>query len=119
LGQARSPVTPRTPRTLRTPRTPRKRRAVGVSASRAGRSAEIALARRRRRLQATRGEERRVERRWQRQVRFSEELAEGGRLKQRWCGAKMDAKAVVLQQLKSGRNSDKLANALSLLTSLE
>ncbi len=33
-------------------------------------------------------------------------------------GAKMDAKAVVLQELKSGRNSDKLASALSLLTSL-
>jgi hypothetical protein len=34
-------------------------------------------------------------------------------------GAKMDAKAVVLQELKSGRNSDKLADALSLLTTLE
>ncbi len=30
----------------------------------------------------------------------------------------MDAKAVVLQELTSGRNSDKLANALSLLTEL-
>jgi hypothetical protein len=35
-------------------------------------------------------------------------------------GAKMDAKkAVVLEELKSGRNSDKLANALSSLTTLE
>jgi hypothetical protein len=34
-------------------------------------------------------------------------------------GAKMDAKAVVLEELKSGRNSEKLANALSLLTSLD
>jgi hypothetical protein len=31
----------------------------------------------------------------------------------------MDAKAVVLEELKSGRNSDELVNALSLLTSLE
>jgi hypothetical protein len=30
----------------------------------------------------------------------------------------MDAKAVVLEELESGRNSDKLANALSSLTSL-
>jgi hypothetical protein len=30
----------------------------------------------------------------------------------------MDAKAVVLQELKSGRNSDKLADALSFLTEL-
>ncbi len=29
-----------------------------------------------------------------------------------------DVKAVVLKELKSGRNSDKLANALSLLTEL-
>jgi hypothetical protein len=34
-------------------------------------------------------------------------------------GAKMDAKAVVQKELKKGRNSDKLANGLSLLTSLE
>jgi hypothetical protein len=34
-------------------------------------------------------------------------------------GAKMDAETVVLEELKSGRNSDELANALSLLTSLE
>ncbi len=40
-------------------------------------------------------------------------------MKQRWGGAKMDAKAVVIEELRSGRNSDKLANALSLLTSLE
>jgi hypothetical protein len=33
-------------------------------------------------------------------------------------GAKMDAKAVVLKELERGRNSEKLANALSLLTSL-
>ncbi len=33
-------------------------------------------------------------------------------------GAKMDARAVVLEELKSGRNSEKLANGLSLLTSL-
>ncbi len=33
--------------------------------------------------------------------------------------AKMDAEAVVLEELKSGRNSDKLTNALSSLTSLE
>ena len=33
--------------------------------------------------------------------------------------AKMDARAVVLEELKTGRNSDKLANALSLLTTLE
>jgi hypothetical protein len=31
----------------------------------------------------------------------------------------MDARAVVLKELKRGRNSDKLANALSLLTMLE
>ena len=31
----------------------------------------------------------------------------------------MDARAVVLQELRSGRNSDKLANALSLLTRLD
>jgi hypothetical protein len=31
----------------------------------------------------------------------------------------MDAKAVVLEELKSGRNGEKLDNALSLLTSLE
>jgi hypothetical protein len=30
----------------------------------------------------------------------------------------MDAKAVVLEELKSGRNSDKLANELRLLTTL-
>jgi hypothetical protein len=30
----------------------------------------------------------------------------------------MDADAVVIQELKSGRNLDKLANALSLLTAL-
>jgi hypothetical protein len=30
----------------------------------------------------------------------------------------MDARAVVLKEIKSGRNSDKLANKLSLLTSL-
>jgi hypothetical protein len=34
-------------------------------------------------------------------------------------GAKMDAKAVVLKELEKGRNSDKLANRLSLLTSLK
>ena len=42
-------------------------------------------------------------------------------MKKGWGGAKMDAvaaKAVVLKELKSGRNSDKLENALSLLTSL-
>ena len=44
----------------------------------------------------------------------------GGRSsKQRWGGAKMDARAVVLKELKSGRNRGKLAKALSLLTSLE
>jgi hypothetical protein len=32
--------------------------------------------------------------------------------------AKMNAKAVVLEELKGGRNTDKLANALSLLTTL-
>ncbi len=31
----------------------------------------------------------------------------------------MDASAIVLQELKNGRNSEKLANALSLLTTLE
>jgi hypothetical protein len=40
-------------------------------------------------------------------------------MKQRRGGAKMEAEAVVLKELKSGRNSDKLAKALSLLTSLE
>ncbi len=39
-------------------------------------------------------------------------------MKQRWGGAKMDAEAVVLKELKSGRNSEKFADALSLLTSL-
>ena len=39
-------------------------------------------------------------------------------MKKREGRAKMDAKAVVLQELRSGRNSDKLADALSLLTSL-
>jgi hypothetical protein len=31
----------------------------------------------------------------------------------------MDAEADVLEELQSGRNSDKLANALSLLTALK
>jgi hypothetical protein len=31
----------------------------------------------------------------------------------------MNAKVVVLEELKSGRNSDQLANALSLLTALK
>ena len=31
----------------------------------------------------------------------------------------MDAKAVVIEELRSGRNRDKIANALSLLTTLE
>ncbi len=62
----------------------------------------------------------RGKRRWQRRDRFSEEIAGGRRLKQRWGGAKMDAEAVVYEELKrAGRNSEKLANALSLLTSLE
>ena len=39
-------------------------------------------------------------------------------MKHRWGGAKMDAKAVVLKVLKSGRNSQKLTKAFSLLTSL-
>ncbi len=55
----------------------------------------------------------------QRRVRFSEEFSGGGRLKQRRGGGKMDAKAVVLEELKRGGNSDELVNALSLLTSLE
>jgi hypothetical protein len=54
-----------------------------------------------------------VERRWQRY-----EFSGGERFKQRWGGAKMDAEAVVLKELKSGRNTQKLANALNLLTSL-
>jgi hypothetical protein len=33
--------------------------------------------------------------------------------------AKRDAEAVVIKELISGRNSDKLANALSLLTTLQ
>jgi hypothetical protein len=49
---------------------------------------------------------------------LSEELPGGGRLKQPESGAKMDAEAIVLEELKSGRNGDKLANALSLLTTL-
>jgi hypothetical protein len=71
------------------------------------------------------GGTRRVERRWQRRVRSSDELSGGERLKQRSGGAKMDARAVVdaeavvLTELKSGRNSEKLANALSLLTALQ
>ncbi len=44
------------------------------------------------------------------EVDFAQALRRGG--------AKVDAKAVVLKVLESGRNSDKLANALSLLTSL-
>jgi hypothetical protein len=59
-----------------------------------------------------------VERRWQRRVWLSDKFSAGERLKQRWGGAKMDAEAVVLKELKSGRNSQKLANAMSLLTSL-
>jgi hypothetical protein len=60
-----------------------------------------------------------VERRWQRRVRVSDEFSGGERLKQRWGGAKMDAEAVVLKELqKKKRNIKKLANALSLLTSL-
>ncbi len=51
--------------------------------------------------------------------RLSEEISGGERLKQRWGGAKMDAEAVVLKELESGRNSKELANALSLLTSLK
>jgi hypothetical protein len=55
---------------------------------------------------------------------LSDEFSGGGALKQPCGGVKMDAKAikakaVVQKELKSGRNSDKLANALSLLTSLE
>ena len=34
-------------------------------------------------------------------------------------GAKMDAKAVVLEELQSGRTGDKLKNELSLLTALK
>ena len=59
---------------------------------------------------------------------MSDELSGGERLKQRWGGAKKDAEAVVLEEmdaegvvheeLESGRNSEKLANALGLLTSL-
>ena len=49
---------------------------------------------------------------------LSDEFSGGERLNQRWGGAKMDAEAVVLKELKSGRNSNELANALSLLTSL-
>jgi hypothetical protein len=60
-----------------------------------------------------------VERRWKRQSRFREvfvrrqttEAAVGA-------GGKMNAEAVVLEELKIVRNSDKLVNALSLLTSL-
>jgi hypothetical protein len=48
-----------------------------------------------------------------------EEFSGGRHLKRRWGGGKMDAEAVVLKELKSGRKSDKLVNALSLLTSLE
>jgi hypothetical protein len=55
---------------------------------------------------------------------LSDEFSGGESLKQRWGGAKMDAyrlTAVVLKELQSGRNSEKLANALSLslLTELE
>jgi hypothetical protein len=60
-----------------------------------------------------------VEKRWKRGSRFREEFSGGRRLKQRWGGGKMDARAVVLKELTSGRDSDKLVNALSLLTSLE
>ena len=90
-----------------------------------GRSAENTLARSRRRTTSNkRGRgTRRVERRWQRRVRLSDERSGGERLKQRWGGAKMDGalalNAVVLEELRIGRNSEKLANALSLLTSLE
>jgi hypothetical protein len=50
---------------------------------------------------------------------LSEEFSEGGRLTQFLDGAKMDDKVIVLEELKNGRNSDELANALSLLTSLQ
>ena len=49
---------------------------------------------------------------------FSEEFWRRTVFKSRVRGEKMDAAAVVLKELKSGRNSDRLANALSLLTSL-
>jgi hypothetical protein len=97
-------------------RWPRTRRAVGFCRRRP----EKTLARScRRATSKKRGRGTRlVERRWQRRARFSEEFSEGGRFTQRSSGAKMDAKAIVLEELKSGRNSEKLANALSLLTSL-
>jgi hypothetical protein len=47
------------------------------------------------------------------------EFSGGRRLKQRWGGGKMDAEAVALKELRSGRSSNKLVNALSLLTSLK
>jgi hypothetical protein len=50
---------------------------------------------------------------------LSEEFSGGRREKQRWGGGKMGAKAVVVKELKRGKNSGKLAKALSLLTSLE
>jgi hypothetical protein len=50
--------------------------------------------------------------------RFREEFSGGRHLKQRLGGGKMQAKTVVLKEVKSGRKSDKLVNALSLLTEL-
>jgi hypothetical protein len=92
---------------------------IEVCASRPGGSAEITLAHRAGELQARRGEE--GQGAWN--GAGSVEFGRGGfrrARKQRWGGVKMDAealKAVVLKELKSGRSSDELANALSFFTS--
>jgi hypothetical protein len=56
-----------------------------------------------------------VERRWQRRVRLSDGFQEADVCSSLRGGAMMDAKAVVIEELK---RENKLANALSLLTEL-
>jgi hypothetical protein len=100
-------------------RWPRTRRAVVVCPSRPGRSAESTLASRQ--AQAHDLRERGKKARGTALTASSSVLARSFQeadVKQRWSGAKMNAEAIVLRELKSGRNSDRLANALSLLTSL-
>ncbi len=72
-------------RARRAGRASRARDARSEGASRAGRSAESTLARRRRRAtsEKRRRGTRRVDRRWQRRVRCSEDFSGDGRLKQR------------------------------------
>jgi hypothetical protein len=103
---------PRSPRKPRTPCVAHARHAIEgrvVSWTQCGKHA---------RAQAQTRDKREEGKRDKARGTFSEEFSGGGRLKQSWSGAKMDAEAIVLRELKRGRNSDRLANALSLMTSL-